>query len=928
MQRKILTSIILACLLGIILFIFLFLKKESQVYDKSIYQAIPTNSALFLEIKDFKSFISHTHEDNEIWNTLSSFNVTQQYNSLIKSIDSTLALDESFTHIEHNNFVISVQQIGKNKLEFLFLMPIKNEQEIDITHSFLKKFRASDSSTTFMYDNTIPITSFISKKHNKSTLSYSIAKETLIVSESRILVENAIKNLYSNNNLTRDSLFVEVKKTAGNKVDANIYLNLKQIANVGYLYADPTHKGSLLKAPHLGAWSEYDLNIYPNYVLLNGFTTISDASDYFSIFQDQSPVSFEIQEIMPSGTSSFLSLGIQNKEIFRKRYEEYLRNINEYNSYASDIEEINTALSSADSDPVDIKKMFYSLIDDEIAMVLGYVNTLKIYENTFAILKVKNQSVAREKILGIIDSYAHKNDKEFNTFKTTYKIDEDIQYPIYTFPISQLPKKLWGNVFSHTQAEYVCFVDNYVIFGNSTSSLSKLIHAYELKKTLNNDVDFSHFSDKLLSRYSWYFYSNISKSYEIYSEYLNSDLTKTLQSNAKKMQKFEGLAIQITAEYKTLYNNILINYNPGSKNEPRTVWESYLDTVVITKPKIIDNFHTGKKNILVQDAFNNIYFLNNLGVIQWKKQIKEPIISRIYEIDFYKNNKTQYLFNTKNYIYIVDRIGNFVERYPIKLESEATAGLSVFDYDNSRNYRMCIPCKNKRVYLFSIEGDKIQGWEFGRTETIVTTSPQHFRIKSKDYIVLSDQNNVYILNRRGQTRVPVSELVQKSKNNKFIFEPAHRNFPNRLVSTNKKGEVVIIDFNGNIQKKKISEYSENHFFEYRDINKDGSADYIFLDKNELEVYSQDGSELFSYNFDSHITHPLSIYHFGNGNYKIGVVDSENSKIYLINGNGSLHKGFPLKGKTLFSIGYLYTNKQTFNLIIGGDNYFLYNYEVK
>lgn len=342
---------------------------------------------------------------------------------------------------------------------------------------------------------------------------------------------------------------------------------------------------------------------------------------------------------------------------------------------------------------------------------------------------------------------------------------------------------------------------------------------------------------------------------------------------------------------------------------------------------MIDNFHTGEKNILVQDAHNNLYMLNKSGVIQWKRQLKEPIIGEIHEIDFYKNNKIQYVCNTKNYIYMIDRIGNFVERYPVKLESEATTGMSLFDYENNRDYRIFIPCENKRVYLYSKEGNTIKDWSFGRTETVVTTPVQYFRLDGKDYIVFADQNNMYMLNRKGDVRVKVKQAIRKSPNNGFIFDSGTGG-TSKLVTTNQQGDVVFVDFKGNVTLRTVTSVSIDHFFEYRDVNNDGSFDYVFLDKNKLRVYSQNKKELFTYTFDSEITTPLSLYNFSRNVFKIGVVDHINSKIYLINGNGTLHEGFPLKGKTMFSIGFLYPDSPSFNLIIGGDQYFLYNYEVK
>ncbi|HPY81997.1 MAG: DUF3352 domain-containing protein [Bacteroidales bacterium] len=927
MQKKILTSIIILCLLGIILFTYIFLKKESQSYTNAAFEAVPQNTAIIFDIKKISDFSAKTSSDNEIWNAVSAFDMVSKYNSLVANIDSICKKQPSFVQLLHNNLVVAMVQIGKNKLEFLFVVPLQTEEQNNSARAFMRAFFNDDTLTQYMYNDNMPVFSFVTPHEKKPVVTYSIAKQTLIISASRVLVEEALKNLFSENTLLNDESFASVQRTASSNTLGNVYINLEKIASVAYLHAHTDKKDALLQFSDLGSWCEFDINVYSNYLLLNGFSSITNPSHYFTIFQKQTPVPFEIKEVLPAGTSSFIALGIRDKKTFAQRYESYLKRTNRFQNYQTKLHAINTQLSLPNSDAVDIKNIIYSIIDNEIAMVYGNVNSLDIFQNTFAVIKVQNQSQAREKLLGIIDGYCDKNKLNINDFTSDFKIDEKIQYKIYTFPVPKVPYALWGDVFFNTSAEYICFIENYVVFGNSVQSLSKFIHAYELKKTLEKDIDFSRFSEKLLSNYTWYLYSNVSKTYDIYPSFLDQSVSKTLQAQSDNLKKFEGFAIQVNAEHETFYNHLVINYNPGAVDKPRTVWESYLDTVIISKPKIIDNFHTGEKSILVQDAYNNLYMLNKSGVIQWKRQLKEPIMGEIHEVDFYKNNKIQYVCNTKNYIYMIDRIGNFVERYPIKLESEATAGMSVFDYENNREYRIFIPCANKRVYLYSKEGNTVKDWAFGRTESIVTTPVQYFRLHGKDYIVFADQNMMYMLNRRGDIRVPVTQAINKSPNNVFVFEEKSNGL-HTLVTTNRQGEVVYIDFKGNVSKRSITKVSENHFFEYKDMNADGKMDYVFLDKNKLNVYSQDKKEILSYTFEADITTPISLYNFSRGVYKIGVVDNVNSKIYLINGNGTLHEGFPLKGKTMFSIGFLYPDSPLFNLVIGGDQYFLYNYEVK
>jgi hypothetical protein len=63
--------------------------------------------------------------------------------------------------------------------------------------------------------------------------------------------------------------------------------------------------------------------------------------------------------------------------------------------------------------------------------------------------------------------------------------------------------------------------------------------------------------------------------------------------------------------------------------------------------------------------------------------LEGPIMGSVQQLDFYKNGKLQYLFNTAEKIHLIDRNGNYVERYPIALRSPATSPLALFDYERT-----------------------------------------------------------------------------------------------------------------------------------------------------------------------------------------------------------------------------------------------------
>jgi hypothetical protein len=320
-----------------------------------------------------------------------------------------------------------------------------------------------------------------------------------------------------------------------------------------------------------------------------------------------------------------------------------------------------------------------------------------------------------------------------------------------------------------------------------------------------------------------------------------------------------------------------------------------------------------------------VYLLNNMGRILWKTNIKEPINSEVFQVDYFKNNKLQYLFSTQNYIHLIDRNGNYIERYPLKLPAPLTTGISVFDYENRRDYRIFAPCSDRKVYLFSIDGNTIKDWQFGKTDSYVFSPVQHFTIDDKDYLVFADSLKTYILDRKGNVRVKVKGFFPKSHNNRFILDKMPKG-GSRLVTTDSKGKVCFIYFDGKVETLPIGEFSENHYFDYCDVNGDGSKDFVFLDDKMLSVYKNAKTIIFSYKFNETINRKPVFYDFSGNEQKLGIVSSSENKIFLFNSNGSLYAGFPLKGRTMFSIGHL-GKSGTFNLIVGGDDNFLYNYEV-
>lgn len=915
-------SIVIFCV--IIIAGYYYLRKQSPAVESAAIEAVPINSSLIFEFKDFVGLLDKITGGNQIWNELLNIKAVKRMNDQILFLDSLFSGNtDAGKLIRDNTLILSVHMTGKEKYDYIYFVGFNTEYENEQAKKIMRELlrdKAKVSERIYagvkIYD-VIPI-----KKEKLRNFSYAIADGVFILSFSSILVEDAIRQLKADNSVATTDGFAKVRNTAGKNVEGNLYINYKTFPKFISIFLDDGYRKFIRSFNNFANWSELDINLKDNILLLNGFTYSNDSvNNYLNIFLGQAAQRISLVSVLPANTSTFIALGIDDFTEFSNDYKKYLELSGELNNYQNEIENINNNTGT------DIEKIMYSFMEKEIALAYTDINILDIHQNEYVILGTKSKSLAEEGMLEILTGYAEKNNISPESLKEIYNVDEETSYIIYKMPFKKVIYKLFGNLFSDVETNYFTFIDNYLVFSNSVKSLSTFIHQNVLQKTLSIDINYNQFSDYLSSKSNFYFYSNLALSPALFSSFLNKDLKTVLDSNRTTFQKFQALGIQFSSDKEMVYNNIFLKYNPVYKEPPHTVWESHLDTLAGIKPKLVINHYTKEKEIFIQDLNNNCYLINSAGRIIWKIKMEERILSDIYQIDYFENKKLQILFSTKNAIHLIDRNGNYVKRYPVRLRSPATNGIALFDYEKNRDYRIFVACEDKHVYAYNKEGNILDGWEFGKSESNIYTKVQHFRIKDKDYIVFSDSLKTYMLDRRGNTRVQPGQDFVKSRNNIFYLESFREKEKTRIVTTDTTGKVIFIYFDGKVDTLQIRNFSPNHFFDYKDVDGDGNKDFIFVDKNKLEVYNKKRSLLLAYEFKNEIYARPVFYLFPDNQRKLGVVSSLSNEIFLLNSDGSLYEGFPLKGKTLFSIGRLGKNNSKFNLIVGSNENYLYNYEV-
>jgi len=905
------------CLTFITLFI---VKKLDNAEPVEVHSAVPGSAILFAEDIDFEYLTESFLPESRIWidfvNIIERGELDSIMNMGLGQIRSSEALIKLLLDEGVN---LSLHKVGRDQLNPLFYLEYSSSHsDNEFKHLMLALLekRAMVNERKYEAEEVYDVSG--GPGFMAGTFTFACLEGLCLISSSSMLVEEAIRTIHADTNLGGVAGLQKVMKTEGRYVHANLYINYQRLAELFHPFLKESQWGKLDILSTLSSWGELDLDVKKEAVTLNGMSYADPELPLFlGAFREQSPVKMELHEILPSGMSYFLHLGISDRAKFKEQAISYLKESGQGTDIEAESERLDQLYGI---DPLDDLSQ---IVADEMAW-FAIEGVTKKPEDEFLVVETRSRSETVDVVMRWVNQYLQENAFDMQSVRKVYRLDNQTSFNIYSLP-DQFFK---GSSASRLFNSHFTLYENYLIFGPSVEALSRVIYQNVLHKTFVSDPVYKEISDYLSNRSNLTLFIRPYAYLEYRKQVLNDKMADQLDGMELFFRRIPGVVIQYSREGDLFYQSISSKYTTQIKDKALTVWESLMDTAVQIKPVLLKNHNTSEKEIFVQDLANKVYLINSTGRILWKQPVDGPILGDVQQVDFYKNGKLQYLFNTVGKIHLIDRNGNYVERYPISLRSDATNPLAVFDYDKSRDYRLFVATADRKIYVYDIEGNMVTGWKFGKTESMVSGKIQHFRVHDKDYIVAVDQNRAYFLDRRGRERIRLKERLALSAQNPLMLDMNIREESPRWISTDTSGSVVAIYQDGSVSTLLSKSMSSDHYFTMVDMTRDGIAEFLFADGDELDVVKQDGKRLFSFKVREHISDMPDIYKFSASEVKIGITDRSRNRIYLINSDGSLYNGFPLEGSTRFSIGYFKGSDSRFNLIVGSENNFLYNYSIE
>ena len=687
------------------LFIILFLVlscDSDQENNQNLHQFIPQNTQAIIKINEGSLF-------KETWINTPSVKFLSPKKEEIKILIS------SIRNTSEVSSFLCFSPTGKDKFSPLLIQQ-KNKDTINSSLEY------SNYSGFNINEISIKGVDFFKIDINQSE----------IISSSKLIIENIIRNYQSNQPGIDDKDFYQLVDNLEKKSVFNILINKKSNSFLNKFLP------KLNLFPNFNEnWIAFDGNFNSPLIGLDGITITKDSiPSRLGVFKNLKPNKIRSAKIIPESFNSFFSFPTENIPQLADQIKTYAKFH-------------NTAINTK------ALKKFSSI--DEFTIVEHNEGDAVILHRTNLNQFIVNSFIEESLYRNISYGRINKSPEALNSILKLFKIKFN--------------------------TKYIAIIDDFYVLSNQESLIKRIINSVKDDATISNNENFISLIKSLSDLHSGIWISK--------TDSFNSK--KNLQDFNSK--KFPLLAMQWVNDKEISHLHIRFGAEIPKNKKNTVVNQTSIisESSIISNPKWVRNHRSNGYDIIFQDDNNVLYLYSNKGNLFWKKKLDEKIIGDIKQVDLFKNKKLQIAFRTKNHFMILDRNGKIVKPFDKDIKSNLNnIPLAVFDYDDNRNYRFLLVQDND-IRMLDSKGKKVKGFKFSKTKSPIIQPIKHIKIKGKDFIIVREENGtINILNRRGKRILNIESNLLLSKNPVWSYLDTFTtsDIKGNMVQNDTKGNVI------------------------------------------------------------------------------------------------------------------------------------------
>lgn len=863
----------------------------------NVWSLVPEDAYFVYEAEDAFT-LAQSLDSVKAGLTLKSLPSFQRANGYLLKLDSVAGENANFSDFfTENPLLVSGHAIAKDKIDFLFIIEVRNIKQHALVTSLSNAIADSYTKSTRTYlGNTI---SEISDR--QSVFTYIYYKNYFVGSFTPYLVEDAIRTFSEEDRTSfleaNRSLFQLAKLEQD---EGNLYINSSALGGLAETFADNVKKDY----GFLNTLSDHtflDLQVEEDLIVFNGFSVNDKPGDnLLDAFDGNAGVPFSFHDLIPNRAAWLLHISFADPAKWMKdwaaKWTDEIRVSQNYVNFLAAEYDINL-------------QSFESWIGNEVALV-EVENANPQLQSLIAIVDANDIGEAYKQ-LNILSERMAQNDND-SVYSEPYG-----DMVIRQLKINELPQLLFGPMFAGFESTFYLPFDGKIIMGNNDQVLKQLMEDISNEDTWGKSIRTMQFFDLLNKEANLNLIVDTNRSWKTITNHLRPEWAVFAEENGSLLRSFEMVAAQFSNIDNKYYTNVAL-YQPRAFDVKTGATDYQVEQTITFPHKIVtrpffSRSHVDRSiEVAMQDSAGNFYHLDKNLEVLWSDSLGGIINSELMQIDYFTSKKLQFAFSTPYQIQGIDRTGESLPDYPIvNPSSDPIAFFNVIDYDNTKNYRLAVASNRGSVYLLDKSGKQLEGWNPMRLRGRLAVSPFHLRISGRDLIIAPQVDGlINILNRRGGSYqgFPLDLKSPLATQLYVNIGPAFNN--TSLTTINERGEIISFNLNGAITKREQL-YKPKPASRF-DIVEDALSNGFVIgrkDDTRVGVLDQNGNILFEKDYLSTGDIDFQYYNFGAGIEVIVLIDREQGYTYLYDRKGTLINFKPLESAHRIGLIYSEANKE-------------------
>jgi hypothetical protein len=871
---------------------------RGEQQTKETFPYIPQSAALVYEVANFNKQWRHFQRTPiaKTLNQLPAFVVIQQsLNELQRLLDVSQNLDKV-------PLTISVHGLSEENLGYVFYFNTQDTATQRCLEAIIARIKRDTAYTTTVRNYAgYPLTE-VSKHGVPQPLFYTKHNRYLIASYSSLLIEDVVRGLANKQPTGLRGL----RKT--NNAQGSLYVNFTQLPQLLRTFVKPGQANSLKATlATLTQASHLNLKLTSHHLLLSGFSKdeAPPPSHLTHTLHGQTAGSMLLAPYLPQDTAMLQHFTFSDAEHIFSAFQQYRSWL-----HASKISE--TRDSSL------LTSTLYPLLQGEIGLcTLATRHPQK--EDRLVFIKVKEPQLfieALERFHLITSLSSHRLHLPPSTYQLT---------------TSYFQHWLPGHLFPAFEANYITQIDDYIVLADSQVGLQTWYTQYQQGKTWKKTPQQDEWLESILDQAQFSLVIDLQKAWPQVMRVLKPTWQQILKTHADTFQKFRYASLQLLHEQGIgCYMSILLNHQDKSCRQvsqarqetatqqdvlqkvlaASTVFQA--ESSLVNRPWLVES-HRGKGHyVMLQDALHQLYFLDPAGKLLWKKTLEGAIATDLFEIDYYKNNKTQYLFATHKQVHLIDYHGHEIIRYPHPLHQPGQpVRLRVIDYNHNKDYRFLIATAQGKIYLKDKHYRPLHAWNPQTLGQDFADTPFHIRVQEKDYfLALQTNGTLQALNRKGQTYPGFPVDLKAVIQNPLWVRKGKTAEDTTLVALTDAGQHICLNLAGHLQETVQLDRAEDTSRFVLCPNRAERHEYVIMRQDADKVVVMDKAKNLLCELRHKAQHLLlQYYNFGGNNRFYVLTNTDKRLTYLYDHAGNLLHDTPWRNVHEVSLLFSESAKQ-------------------